>query len=484
MAHIRSAGDRLGHGTESLANLKQVADQTAASATRLERELAQLTEDSRSALAKANNLTVEIAAIDSRMQPGIDAELPLLEDRERLQQQARNAAQLLAEAERDRVHHRAVLVAAEAELRRTRDELATVEARIAAISDEGALQAKAAAIDAAELEARQLSQQIIELRGLRDAAQYRVKELAAVDRTDEERVSGLRNRVNDLRAELSGTRERVGAVERQIRERLNAELSADVVDAAATLSGEIENISTRETGLRTALTSLEMYMVSERRRVLDRQLQELRVAESAITRDLATMARAQTRFGEISRAIQDRSEAEAQSAAERLKAAIQECLVALYPHRHLDRIELSLPEANILLTDRYLSQAVEPYLYVSTGQLNVLALAVFVAASLRQRLSELGFMMLDEPVQNLDDVHFLAFITLTKRVALSRQVIFSTADTNIAELFRRQMKSSSAGDGQYIQYEWRSFDPRGGPDIVRVDTLGRPTSRRGRHEQS
>jgi exonuclease SbcC len=121
---------------------------------------------------------------------------------------------------------------------------------------------------------------------------------------------------------------------------------------------------------------------------------------------------------------------------------------------------------------------VEPYLYASTGQLNVLALALFVAASLRQRVSRLGFMMLDEPVQNLDDIHFLAFIALVKRVALTRQVIFSTADGNIAELFRRQMKSVAAVDGQYVQYEWRSFDPKSGPDITRVDSLARGISRR------
>jgi hypothetical protein len=40
------------------------------------------------------------------------------------------------------------------------------------------------------------------------------------------------------------------------------------------------------------------------------------------------------------------------------------------------------------------------------------------------------------------------------------------------------MKSVAAGDDQYAQYEWRSFDPKSGPDIIRVDSLARHMSRR------
>jgi ABC-type enterochelin transport system ATPase subunit len=105
--------------------------------------------------------------------------------------------------------------------------------------------------------------------------------------------------------------------------------------------------------------------------------------------------------------------------------------------------------------------------FASTGQLNVLALAVFLGIALTQRLTTVGVVLMDEPIQNLDDLHFLAFLTLLKRVALDCQVVVSTADSNVAELFERQMHSASlSGEVSYVGYEWRDFDPVEGPFVV------------------
>lgn len=105
--------------------------------------------------------------------------------------------------------------------------------------------------------------------------------------------------------------------------------------------------------------------------------------------------------------------------------------------------------------------------YSSTGQANVLALSVFLGLALRQTFARGGFLLLDEPVQNLDDLHFLAFLTLIKRIALSRQVIVSTADANIAEVLRRQLRSWSVGSHRWCEYEWVGFDPAKGPTVRR-----------------
>jgi hypothetical protein len=78
---------------------------------------------------------------------------------------------------------------------------------------------------------------------------------------------------------------------------------------------------------------------------------------------------------------------------------------------------------------------------------------------------------LDEPVQHLDDLHFLGFVSLLKRVGLSRQVVMSTADANVAEIITRQMESSWAElSTDFTRYDWHSFDPKAGPS---VETLSR-----------
>jgi recombinational DNA repair ATPase RecF len=123
----------------------------------------------------------------------------------------------------------------------------------------------------------------------------------------------------------------------------------------------------------------------------------------------------------------------------------------------------------IRLTGR-LTQGVRPQDYSSTGQANVLALSVFLGLALRQTFSFGRFLLLDEPVQNLDDLHFLAFLTLLKRIALSRQVIISTADSNIAEILRRQPRSWSVKNRRWCEYEWVGFQPESGPTIRRRES--------------
>jgi len=74
---------------------------------------------------------------------------------------------------------------------------------------------------------------------------------------------------------------------------------------------------------------------------------------------------------------------------------------------------------------------------------------------------------MDEPVQNLADIYFLAFMALVKRMAIFRQVVLSTADGNVAELIKRQMVSGSLVEGapRCVQWEWLSFDPENGPEV-------------------
>jgi exonuclease SbcC len=137
---------------------------------------------------------------------------------------------------------------------------------------------------------------------------------------------------------------------------------------------------------------------------------------------------------------------------------------------HLNEIDLDFANGELLVKDRRLVNGVRPEDYSSTGQANVLALSVFLGLALRQTFAQNRFVLLDEPVQNLDDLHFLAFITLIKRIALSRQVIVSTADSNIAEVLRRQLRSWSGGSRRWCEYEWVGFDPINGPAVTRRES--------------
>ena len=85
----------------------------------------------------------------------------------------------------------------------------------------------------------------------------------------------------------------------------------------------------------------------------------------------------------------------------------------------------------------------EPKYFLSHAQANILALAVFFAFAMAQRWSHLATLMLDDPIQHLDDLDSVAFID-TVRGCVSgtgggRQVVMSTCDHDLYILMLRKL---------------------------------------------
>ena len=128
---------------------------------------------------------------------------------------------------------------------------------------------------------------------------------------------------------------------------------------------------------------------------------------------------------------------------------------AMIPSPHLfDQIVMRHGEERLEIGVRYRHQpedAGEPYFYLSNAQLNILALAIFLSLGAKQRWSNLDSLLLDDPVQHLDDLDAVAFLDTIRAVALGRfgsrrQIILSTCDNNLYRLMIRKFKSlESAG---------------------------------------
>jgi len=84
----------------------------------------------------------------------------------------------------------------------------------------------------------------------------------------------------------------------------------------------------------------------------------------------------------------------------------------------------------------------EPKLFLSEAQANVLALALFLSFACSQKWSRLQTILLDDPVQHLDDLDAVAFLDNLRTVALHRkkQVIVSTCDQNLYLLMIRKFR--------------------------------------------
>jgi DNA repair protein SbcC/Rad50 len=73
---------------------------------------------------------------------------------------------------------------------------------------------------------------------------------------------------------------------------------------------------------------------------------------------------------------------------------------------------------------------------LSSGQLNVLAIAIFLAINESQKVSKLDFVAIDDPIQNMDDVNRFSICDILG--SLQKQLIISTHDIEFVKLFLKK----------------------------------------------
>jgi len=205
---------------------------------------------------------------------------------------------------------------------------------------------------------------------------------------------------------------------------------------------------------------------ASRREVLRQELQTLRGAESALAVRAARIHKATVRFDEIASAVRTAVTDSARGAIVDAEARINEVLSELCPHQHLNVMRLA-EDGDLRATDEAGSPNVSPEYYGSTGQLGCMGLSVFLGIALGQNWSKLKVLLLDEPVQNMDDVNFVRFLDLIRRLAETHQIVVSTADKNIGELLERKLRLWADGDTKTaLVHRFEAFDIETGPNIV------------------
>ncbi|MBN2981852.1 ABC-three component system middle component 1 [Cohnella algarum] len=107
----------------------------------------------------------------------------------------------------------------------------------------------------------------------------------------------------------------------------------------------------------------------------------------------------------------------------------------LHTPREFD--ELILEKEGLTLLRKWDGKKVKAF-QMSSGQRASLALSVMFAVHLAAP-SAPKFIIMDEPVANMDDLHLMNLLDLLRDLALSgRQIFFTTANPDVANLFRRK----------------------------------------------
>lgn len=129
------------------------------------------------------------------------------------------------------------------------------------------------------------------------------------------------------------------------------------------------------------------------------------------------------------------------------------------PHPKLTKIDFLTDfndrgEPRLLITTGNEEGQVNPILFLSAGQVNVLSLSIFLARCFEYGNKEIETIFMDDPIQNLSDINVLSFIDLLRTLITTKnkQIVISTHDEKFFRLLQNKLPEEYC-NAKYFEYE-------------------------------
>lgn len=175
------------------------------------------------------------------------------------------------------------------------------------------------------------------------------------------------------------------------------------------------------------------------------ELMNLRVAsEKAAAQSTAESSRANIMQHLATKTLEARVEV-TESRLRSIQPLVADIYHRLDPHPAFKTVEFELDtyyrkgRTSPLVIDSVANVSADPLLIFSTSQANIVALSYFIAMSLSTAEKGLPFLLLDDPVQSMDDVNVLGFADLCRHLREQRQLIVSTHERRLSSLLERKL---------------------------------------------
>lgn len=276
-----------------------------------------------------------------------------------------------------------------------------------------------------------------------------------------ERVSDLTGRLERARRDREGAeranRRRVEAME-VIRGRLEDLSYTGPIEDEDALSGwlESESAAVRKSlaeisdlsheGEVLSLT-LARYSEQARREELEGQLHEAKTKYGEIRSRLERREKTGETCEQIVDALRNGEHGLVAQEIRRLEPLLKHLYAKIDPHPTFQDVALAVTmyygkgRLNAELVDNQLEERVDdPRKVLSSSQMNAFAVCLFLAMNYGTVNLPLHAMLLDDPIQSLDDINLLGVIDLLRRIRPGRQVIVSTHDDGFARLLERKLR--------------------------------------------
>lgn len=204
--------------------------------------------------------------------------------------------------------------------------------------------------------------------------------------------------------------------------------------------------------------------------------EQVELADSLSERERGIYQRRRTSevAGELLTAVRSYADIFVDKRLAELQPLLSQFYAAIDPHPTFRSIEITTRQFRgkhrltpVLRDDLANVKVTGPGETLSTSQANALAVSLFLAFNLGFSPTHSKALILDDPLQNLDDVHLLGLVDLLRKVMPARQLIVTTHDYAFASLLARKLRPvSRATRTTYVQFtKW----DRNGPGIRQWD---------------
>ena len=205
-----------------------------------------------------------------------------------------------------------------------------------------------------------------------------------------------------------------------------------------------------------------------RQRELGQEVQQLNSELLVANVEIQTREETREAISQMIESLRDASSDMVVSELSRLEYLLQRIYAAADPHPEFRTVRLITRMRQgrgrlfaELVDQQHGFHRQDPQDFLSSSQLNVLAVSVFLALNLSMPSLPVQLAILDDPLQSLDDLNLLGMVDILKRLREQRQLMISTHDSRFASLLERKLRPISISQ-RTVRVElsgWNSTGP-------------------------
>jgi DNA repair exonuclease SbcCD ATPase subunit len=278
----------------------------------------------------------------------------------------------------------------------------------------------------------------------------------------------------DTDAEESGTADLLFREWTESREPLTVRLNA-VIRGLVTIADSVET---------AGATSMAVRNAAERSAALPRQQARYEgqlARQQQAQQDYDDARRAETAATALSQSVTSAATELFRERFAALEPLMNDIYARLDPHPAFTRLDFRVETyrskgtatANVMDVDEDISA--NPMIVFSSAQANAVVLSAFLALGWASAERGVPFVLLDDPLQALDDVNVLGFADLARRLRRQRQIVLATHEDRFADLLERKLTGRAEGE-DLIVHRFLGWS-RSGPTVDTRRVTARPDLR-------